>query len=132
MKPNKCKLSFRITRGNDVDPEHISKLLNAVPDLAHRRGDRHFSPDGKRELAPWSLGLWSLRSPEPDNSPIEKHFDWAESFAKQRRIGFEQLIAEKHDIELFNRSHSTSHSTKPGGSGVGRRIRRSVGRVEVW
>jgi len=71
----KYKASFRI--GDDkLDPPEISEMLGIIPDEAHRKGDPNtkVSKKGKLiEFAPFSTGLWSIKSKVGEHEDLEHH-----------------------------------------------------------
>ncbi|MGI2031758.1 DUF4279 domain-containing protein [Rhizobium panacihumi] len=48
--------------GDDLDPDHVSKLLGAIPTTAYRKGAAMPSSDGKKAVA--ETGSWQLEADE--------------------------------------------------------------------
>jgi hypothetical protein len=46
--------------GDDLDPDELTHLLGCTPTRAHRKGDPHVSPDGRRRFSDHRTGNWSL------------------------------------------------------------------------
>lgn len=57
--------------GDDLDPDELTRLLRCSPTHAHRKGDSHGSPRGRR-YSDWRTGHWSLDAEEAAPGDLDK------------------------------------------------------------
>jgi Domain of unknown function (DUF4279) len=64
-------VSFRVT-SKDLMPENITSALALAPSEAHKRGDPNVGNSGRR-YADYSVGVWLLKSPLPEDAMLDEH-----------------------------------------------------------
>jgi hypothetical protein len=60
-------------RGDDLDPEDVTRLLSIKPSIKHKRGDHH----GEKNEMIWKTGFWLVETREyVESKDIDQHLKW--------------------------------------------------------
>lgn len=91
----KCSTSIRICHA-DLNPDTISKMLGAIPEIAQQPGESKIPHGNSR-----SAGYWCLQ--QRTDAPNRPHVArlWAEEFIQQRESQFFRLLKDGCDVNIY-------------------------------
>ena len=98
-----CCVSFRI-KGDSLDPQEITELLQVEPDTAHKKGDSNsrISNKGKLiEYSPFSSGLWAIDSKMDRTVPLEKHIMSILVMLQSSKVRLTELFSRGYEMDVF-------------------------------
>ena len=90
-----CDVSIRISHAA-LDPDQVSALLQATPQIAYRPGESKIPHGGSNSAGYWCHSQ-RFDAPQRPNVSIE----WAEQFVDSRALHLNDLLAQGAHIDVY-------------------------------